>query len=295
MFIFTVFFLLCLYILSVSSQDLPEPRLLDSEIAEKNQFPFVVRLYSFVRQGNKVGMSSCTGTIIDHDLILTAAHCIDSSDETYVFHGDPDHSDVVQSKARCVDTEKHFCYKVRERIAHRQYKWHGKKQYDVALLKLEKPMSDFDDHEIFNCSRLGSGGSKNCTLLGWGISEGTVSDNRLHYKTGIDTETCTFKFLLPQHICLIGHHVCKGDSGGPLICNNLIYGVASFATYKAKPGKEVVCEDYKQDYYVPTSLVRNFLMKYGVCKSSRMSIAEFFTIFALFFHLIYFYGVMYGS
>ena len=272
-----------------SSSDLVKPRILDAEtVAHRFQFPYVVRIY----QKTTTSVTACTGTIIDYDMILTAAHCAGGSGKMMIVHGDPDHTDFVKSRHDCKWTEKYFCHKVQSVKIHPKYQKEPI-QNDVAILKLESPMEFFVGNQVFSCSELGSDYPDSCMVLGWGISFRNISDNKLHYKEGISTRKCRKSGSKANHICLKGHHICKGDSGGPLICNNKIYGVASFTRYSSKtlPTK---CEDYDEDFYTRTAQVRAFLMEHAGCKAPSIRRRHDPTIATILMHLIYFYFIMYG-
>lgn len=272
-----------------SHNSVPGYRTLNSEFAAKNQFPYLVRIYEITKAAGKVhDVTACTGILVAEDLVLTAAHCAESGGRVIVVHGDSDHTDFINSGFACdKSTGKYFCYNVRSIIIHPDYsETKSSVYYDVAILRLENPMPVSDGHKIFSCSVLGSGTPQNCTLVGWGDSVKDFNYNKLQYKSEVATESCSGKWFMPKHICLKYHQICVGDSGGPLICDNLIYGIASFMSHKSKE-KPKLCEFFKKDYYTPAAVVRDFLIEHGGCRSTRMKCYAS-TILTVSIHVIYF-------
>lgn len=262
--------------------------------AKRNQFPYIVRIYSLEKVRST--MTVCTGIIISHNLVLTAAHCLDIAYEIIIVHGDPDHDNIVTNFGKCIHSDRHFCYYAKNFVLHPQYEFYGLEQYDVAIIRLFRPMPISDDHQIFNCSSLGHGNPKNCTIFGWGLSDDNKTDHKLRYKTNISTVPCRARDFIPKHICLSNQHTCKGDFGGPLICDNKIYGIFSYATFWQDDMKyPPKCEDHVHDYYVPVSLVSDFLREHADCKAATAKKNDVYTILAVLFHLIYFHFTVYKS
>lgn len=247
-----------------------EPRLLDSETAVRDQFPYVVRIYVQTKSADDVTTQVCTGTIIAHDLILTAAQWVKNFWRIIIVHGDPDHSDLIGAQVKnikdtCSASKKYFCYYVKTAIIHPKYiNDENKILYNAAILKLDTPMPVSDGHQVFQCSEVGRGYPENCTILGWGLGRDTT-DHKLHYKTNIRTRTCD-EHGQRFHICLQSQHICGGDFGGPLICKNKLYGIASYTG--GKVGKGNKCGDFLDyhDYYTFVGGIPSFLTKEGRCK-----------------------------
>lgn len=262
----------------LSSDKSSEFRLLNATRAKPRQFPFVALILTFYKNVEL----SCTGTIIDDDLILTAAHCVYPNVYSLVVSGYPHQSDFIPlepcNKADkktfycCSRTdEKTFhCSDVKEWMIHDKYGGKDRPEYDIAVIRLTTPVPQSVYSKSFNCTTFGSGGSKNCTLLGFGkTSDWSNRDYaimRLYYKTGIRSWKCKYPYDKHKFLCLKGNHACYGDSGGPLICDGLIHGVASHLLGREE---NVPCSQATGNRYIPLSEVKSFLMKHTPCRFEK--------------------------
>ncbi|GMH42306.1 hypothetical protein BSKO_10225 [Bryopsis sp. KO-2023] len=209
-----------------------------------SEFPQVaslrVRKDASVRKG---GRHFCGGTLIAANVILTAAHCVNSADST-----NPDvHLSRVDREGADFGRFKEFAAK--ETRIHPKYEERmGWKNNDVALLVLDGSAT-VTPAVLHKGNCVEDGICKRVVTVGWGL---TVADNRRSQAEVIQkVEVPTVRRSLCNEamggditeamICAgeEGKDSCQNDSGGPLFFNKEIIGVVSWGAgcgEKGKPG-----------------------------------------------------------
>lgn len=153
----------------------------------------------------KAGGALCTGSIIDDDLIVTAAHCVDGavSKMSVVFGLSASDGKTARVVGKEVPAE---------------YSGHatGRDQYDIALIRFEGPLpSGYRKAKLLSAGAELSNGDR-VVLAGYGITDalaGTGSGELR--KTAVKIKDAGFartEVLLDQ---TEGTGACHGDSGGP--------------------------------------------------------------------------------
>ncbi|XP_014256470.1 chymotrypsin-1-like [Cimex lectularius] len=186
--------------------------------------PYVVRLKSS-------DTSLCTGAIIHDSWVLTAAHCI----------VDPRYPEDVTIYAGIDDTSKE--QEAQKRIGknvviHKDYWAERVAKYDFALVKVE-PFKLDDKVKVLELSddtwpQNESMYERKCLAAGWGADDiGRSGVNKLRAlnvtaRHGQKGCKCFRSFHNRRLVCLDsrGKGICKGDSGGALVCENKGVGVA---------------------------------------------------------------------
>ena len=163
-----------------------------------------------------VGNSICTTAAIADDVLLTAAHCVETEDAATtlaVFH----HSISCESG---YSPEKHSV-KVRKVVRHKGYDFKKEvpeRRDDVALIFLEgkvpagtpiykiaDPASINDDNQLF--------------LYGYGKTSGKSGGSGILRRAVVDRKNYTFdlEHKLAAIDQKVGSGICRGDSGGPTL------------------------------------------------------------------------------
>ncbi|XP_022900045.2 venom protease-like [Onthophagus taurus] len=224
-----------------------DPLITGGEDAVPKEFPHM----AILGYGNENSTEwKCGGTLISEQFVLTAAHCLYSSefgDVKFVRLGDLD----IYSTKDVADPQQ---YKISKTIPYQEYT-STSHYHDIALLKLEKPVK-FSDFVRPACIQT-KYSFENVTLkaTGWGaLSFGSdihsfLQKVNLHvyakkdcdvtYKPAFnllrgiadDTQICAGSFVG-------GRDTCQGDSGGPLQriiqSNPIVYkvvGIVSVGKY----------------------------------------------------------------
>jgi len=194
------------------------PKIVGGQVAEPNEFPFLVSL----QEKSFFGFShSCGGSVVDRRFILEAAHCVQGVSASNLLVVAGEHSLSEESgfeQAR----------KVRSIAVHPQYNAHTSHN-DIAVLELWSPL-DFstgrvapialDIHDVQAGSIV--------TVSGWGsLFSGSGRTPDLLRKVQlpiVSNEQCaaTYGRDVITHSMLCagfdqgGKDTCQGDSGGPL-------------------------------------------------------------------------------
>ncbi|XP_004645125.1 granzyme B(G,H)-like isoform X1 [Octodon degus] len=172
---------------------------------------------------------TCGGFLINEKFVLSAAHCNGSS--IYVTLGA--HNIKMQEKTQQV-------IRVRKAITHENY---GPRTYtnDIMLLQLEKKANLTKEVQPVRLpkgkSQVKSGAV--CQVAGWGLlarrgkRATTLQEVDMTVQKNEVCETCYANYDRASQICAgdpkIQKASFKGDSGGPLMCNNVAQGIVSYA------------------------------------------------------------------
>ncbi|CAO3650094.1 unnamed protein product [Cunninghamella echinulata] len=181
-----------------------------NHVMNPTKYPWMAQI-SFYKNGRKV--SSCTGSIIRSQWVITAGHCVeDRSMQIIVYVGDVSIQNVPTGGYRVVQTLRHPNYMAQQTL-----------HYDVALLRLDRPITYSATVQpiCLPSSTLFSYPSA-FTTAGWGflrhegppasiLQETQLTENLNCYSQGGNQQT---------QICAQirgGRSTCYGDGGGPLM------------------------------------------------------------------------------
>ncbi|KAL9969710.1 hypothetical protein ACROYT_G021962 [Oculina patagonica] len=231
----------------------PLSRIVGGESAKRGSWPWQVELL-MVKENTTTFAHRCGGTLIDHQWVVTAAHCV-------FMYPYPGHYKVVLGK---IKQKKVKGKKARRRVydvacvrIHERYMVSGY-GFDVALVKLARP-AKFKPGLVWPACLPSQGKriaiGKECFITGWGktSSNSTFSEVLREAKMPVvDYKTCAEGNInLPAKVddetmvCAGygGNSVvsgCHGDSGGPFVCNEsgrwVLRGAVSWGDHWCRAG-----------------------------------------------------------
>ncbi|XP_065295410.1 chymotrypsin-1-like [Dermacentor albipictus] len=218
----------------------PKGRIHHGKPTSKANIPWIVQVYGIFDLSSNHG-SSCAGSIITRNLILTAAHCL--------FHnGAFALKAMVVYKSHLFQNGKAF--EAEKMMVHPKYVNKYEMVYDIALLKLavDLKFNRLVKPVCLPTAKMDLAG-KTLVVAGWGRTESADgSKTLLHAKVvALPDDQCRARLPRLPHpfmgrrvrpgpaICAAGKNqgACDGDSGGPLTLRNddgrtLQVGVVSF-------------------------------------------------------------------
>ncbi|CAL8345704.1 unnamed protein product [Lota lota] len=233
---------LCVVLLYVHSCACGEAEIIGGEKVKAHSLPYMALLL------NSTGEPVCGGTLLSSRWVLTAAHC---SDIATVRLG----VDTIKNSETDMFVQ---VQKVAKRYFHPNYDW-PTKDHDLQLLKLDQEAKQTKTVKYLPLASVipdPPEGTK-CMVAGWGavnVENKTMSDDLMSANvTVIKRETCNSPeyynsdpVITPDMACAgtVGESqkdqdTCKGDSGGPLMCNGVQVGITSFGkgcAVRTKPG-----------------------------------------------------------
>ncbi|KAG7379737.1 hypothetical protein PHYPSEUDO_008231 [Phytophthora pseudosyringae] len=199
-----------------------ESRIYGGSEADVDHYPFIASL-----RFDPDGKTFCGGTLVAPQYILTAGHCIKTDKERiYASLGSDFGSGAGSGLAEQIN--------VIEGFRHPLYN-NGKHLYDIGLLKLETPSSQ---KAASLCAADGSDNKVGtmATVLGWGLTEyrkGSLTLQEVNVPI-ISNAECNKKYrnrVTEGMLCAgngNGKDSCNGDSGGPLLANDVLIGLVSW-------------------------------------------------------------------
>ena len=202
-------------------------------------YPFVGALV--LRLANGKARVFCSGALLGPKIVLTAGHCVESGGkllaaESLGFSLEAKPVTAMQSTA------------IQRYIRHPDYRVNGNVEHDYAVLLLKKPLmvSDYahlQEHPPFADGTPARAAKVEitATAVGYGHDEnGRAGVKRMGTSVfDRDRSTESHLFFTPGKDNQIA---CPGDSGGPLIANGRVIGLASTALTKGVGSPAVVCQ-----------------------------------------------------
>jgi len=236
--------------------------------ASPNQFPWQIQLRT-TYTGKGTGL--CGGTILNKNWIVTAEHCVQSSEYRLIAN--------AANLVVIVGGQKYNAYpgtepgrqevKVAEIIHHENYVATDYEiTNDIALLRLETPLtwSDAVNPVCMPSKDVSKDGNNNCLVSGWGNMKTTslqgtagATPYNLQYANVpiVKDSDCSSQAywgsnIVDTVVCAGvpgSKSTCQGDSGGPLVCKDTsssAYYIVGATSYG--PGRGQLCESKPSVY-----------------------------------------------
>ncbi|XP_060589403.1 fibrinolytic enzyme, isozyme C-like [Ruditapes philippinarum] len=238
MLLYVVFFAVVAVVTSIENETrfLSDPldkssRIINGVEANKGEFPHQAALLNN-------GYHSCGASVIAQNWVITAAHCVDgrTAGQLAIVVNLHDYSNPGISG---VD---YIYFNVEQIIMHENYNTgSGAFPNDVAVLRLTpKAGVDISGNAIKLAEGSQTYAGQICTISGWGVKvDGTGASKLKKADVSVLSKSECVSYwgsrnILDQHVCVKGYDTtegsgsCNGDSGGPLICGNVLVGVTSW-------------------------------------------------------------------
>ncbi|CAH0546523.1 unnamed protein product [Brassicogethes aeneus] len=224
--------------LGAIDRSLPTPRqlkIIGGDEAKPHSFPFMVGL---IINSN----SFCGGTLISENYVLTGAHCAVVIKTVHVLLG----AHNISAEEPTQVTIKGEKVTVHPKFDIETF------QNDIALIKLSQPVNPTESIQIVNLPTRSTKDNNyyaaSVCSLGWGLTEdksrSSIDDIsqvlRFVNVTILDIYSCgeyfnteSKEFINESNFCVSGHKnkgTCSGDSGGPLMHEDVQIGIVSIGS-----------------------------------------------------------------
>ncbi|XP_017868138.1 PREDICTED: trypsin epsilon [Drosophila arizonae] len=174
------------------------------------------------------GAHFCGGSIYSHDIVVTAAHCLQSIS-------------AEQLKVRVGSTYWRSGGSVHSVRAFRNHEGYNPRTMinDVAVIRMSSSISYRSSVRAIRIADSNPRNGAEAVVSGWGTTQsgGSIPDHLLAVRLRIvDREECASKEysygrqIKDTMICAYAEHkdACQGDSGGPLVSGDRLVGVVSW-------------------------------------------------------------------
>lgn len=183
----------------------------------------------------------CSGVIFTENIIITAAHCFNTSSTTTGYY-------VIVGSVFKNGTDGSIL-KISELVTHPDFNKRGVNENDIALVKLEDKLKFDKSIKPVKLAEERPKVGQKCWVSGWGLFQEEIDSPDLLKVTVVtvfENKICEdlmtrFRFIADCMICAGTDKEisCEGDSGGPLICRRKLAGIltnALFCKYSLYPG-----------------------------------------------------------
>uniref|UniRef100_A0A8D0BZU6 Peptidase S1 domain-containing protein n=1 Tax=Salvator merianae TaxID=96440 RepID=A0A8D0BZU6_SALMN len=194
-------------------------RIIGGQECPENAHPWLVLLY-------KSQKPYCSGLLLNHNWVITAAHCYSSEIEMrFGVHLKNAYQQLRVSVDMKCPNDNCSCF-----------------TEDIMLIQLNSPVDYTERIRPIPLPTSCASEGTTCTVMGWGTTSASE-------ETYPDVPYCVDIEILNNQVCQAaypwevtdymycagvlegGKDSCKGDSGGPLVCNGELQGIVSLGGF----------------------------------------------------------------